>query len=510
MGLAEIAQLRALSLDGLLRSKTHGFGLATATPAQRAICRMIEGRPLGSLYTPEVAAAVGPAPTARAQEVVLLSGIRTAKSIIAATLAVHASQHCDLSRLKASEVARVSVVSLSLDLANVVYSHLTGHIGRSDTMRALLCASPKQRAVLLRHPSGRVVEIRVVAGTRAGASLAARWSAGVIFDEAPKMLGAEEGVVNLDDARDNVIGRLLPGAQMISVGSPWAPYGPIYDLVQEHHKRPSERICVMWFPAPALNPFWWTKERIKALKTHDPDAYLTDVMAQFRSAETDMFDDVSLGRCTRSTADDLPPDERCHYVATIDPATRGNAWTLIVAAKDGRKKRIAVARQWIGSRLEPLSPAEVFRQIADVLRPYRVQLVESDQWSEDAMRDHAEAAGLTLIASSWTTQEAARLYLQAKADIQDGCVDMPALGPLKDDLKRVKRRTTSTGFAIHLPKTQDGRHCDFAPPFVRAITHWMTDRDPVPETAEQRLTREVAEAEERTRESIMRSERSRR
>ena len=131
MGLPEIAQLRALSLDGLLRSKSHGFGLVSATSTQRAICRVIEGRPLGKLYTPEFATGIGPAPTSRPQEVVLLSGIRTAKSLTAAALAVHASQHCDLSRLKQSEVARVSIVSLTLDLANVVYSHLTGHILRS-------------------------------------------------------------------------------------------------------------------------------------------------------------------------------------------------------------------------------------------------------------------------------------------------------------------------------------------------------------------------------------------
>lgn len=502
MGLPEIAQLRALSLDGLLRSKSHGFGLVSATSTQRAICRVIEGRPLGKLYTPEFATGIGPAPTSRPQEVVLLSGIRTAKSLTAAALAVHASQHCDLSRLKQSEVARVSIVSLTLDLANVVYSHLTGHILRSPVMRGVLCAEPRQKSVILRHPSGRIVEIKVVAGSRAGASLAARWSAGVIFDEAPKMLGSEEGVVNLDDARDNVIGRLLPNAQMISVGSPWAPYGPIYDLVQEHWKKPSERIAVMWYPAPQLNPVWWTPERCEKLKATDPDAYLTDVLAQFRSAETSMFDSVSLERCTRASADDIPPDSRSHYIARIDPATRGNAWTLVIGCKDGPKKRIVLARQWLGSRLEPLRPGEVFQEMAKLLQPYRVTTVHSDQWSEDSLREHAERAGLRLSASTWTTADAAKLYRRAQTDFQEGIVEIPNLPHLKDDLKRVKRRTTPTGFSIHLPTTQDGRHCDFAPPIVGVLTHWLADRDPLPETERERTQRELDEAEERAVQAV--------
>jgi hypothetical protein len=42
---------------------------------------------------------------------------------------------------------------------------------------------------------------------QAGGSLVAHWSAGVIFDEAPRMSGSDNAIVNLDDAQARVRAR---------------------------------------------------------------------------------------------------------------------------------------------------------------------------------------------------------------------------------------------------------------------------------------------------------------
>ncbi|MDP9001757.1 MAG: hypothetical protein M3O46_16790, partial [Myxococcota bacterium] len=227
----------AYTLERLL---THpsAFGLTSASPLQRAICRIADGLPLGKLADHvDVIAAIGNVsalPQARPLELLILSGIRTGKSLLAAALAVRAALTCDLSQLRPGEPVRVSVVSLTTDLARVVFEHLCGTVTSKPMLRALVVGSPTADTVDLRHPSGHVVEVKVVAGARAGASLVARWSAGVIFDEAPRMNGEEDGVVNFDDARRAALGRLLTGAQLVSIGSPWAPRGPVYEAVQEH------------------------------------------------------------------------------------------------------------------------------------------------------------------------------------------------------------------------------------------------------------------------------------
>lgn len=100
------AQLRALlaeksrrtpvktfqSLEALLTDPKL-FGLTTATPVQRAICRIADGEPLGELADdPVVMDAVGDCSSIagiRPREMAILSGIRVGKSLLSALLAIY-------------------------------------------------------------------------------------------------------------------------------------------------------------------------------------------------------------------------------------------------------------------------------------------------------------------------------------------------------------------------------------------------------------------------------------
>jgi hypothetical protein len=215
-------------LETLLTSP-DGFALP-ATDLQRAICRLIDGRPLAELATPLVQAALGNLPLdpfnaerTPPAEVVLLAGVRTAKSMIAAAVAIMSSQRCDVSQLSPGEIPRFSILSLSLDNAKVTMGHLVGALqkphlkhlrvdpAQTENWRELMEETSAESAwsVFVWHPSGRPVEIRVIAGKRAGGSLVSRWSAGVCLDEAARMVGDSDGVINYDDAVKAVRTRLL-------------------------------------------------------------------------------------------------------------------------------------------------------------------------------------------------------------------------------------------------------------------------------------------------------------
>lgn len=331
----------SLTLEALLTSRA-GFGLTSASPLQRAICRLVDGTPLGELADAHgvlesfgVTSAAG-VPGEAPAELIILSGIRAGKSLLAAALAVHASQTVDVSSLGPGEVPRVSVLSLTTDLGRVVFSHLTGNIQARPALRALLLEEPTADSVQLRHPSGRAVEVKVVAGSRAGASLVARWSAGAIFDEAPRMVGAEDGVVNFDDARAAVLGRFLPGARLVAIGSPWAPFGPIYDAVQDGFGRPTVDRVIVRAPAYRMNPVYWNPIRCAALRLRDPDVYRTDVEAEFADPDAALMTAAAIDAVTREGALELPPDPTKAYVAAIDPATRANAWPLVIGYVERR------------------------------------------------------------------------------------------------------------------------------------------------------------------------------
>jgi len=112
---------------------------------------------------------------------------------------------------------------------------LRGCIEGSPALRSLI-VNVGADSVEVMHPSGRTVEIAVVAGSKAAGGLASRWSAGLILDECTRMVGADESVANMPEALSVIRERLLPGAQIQAIGSPWAPYGPAYDMFGEFLK----------------------------------------------------------------------------------------------------------------------------------------------------------------------------------------------------------------------------------------------------------------------------------
>jgi hypothetical protein len=478
-----------------LMTSSFGFGLATATPLQRAIWRIADGLPLGALAAhPDVVAAIGDCSrlTGKPRELVVLSAIRTGKSLTAAGMALRWSQTCDVSRLGAGETPRVSVVSTTKDLADVTFSHVVGNILARPSLKRLLVDEPTTDTVTVRHPSDRPVEVKVVAGSRAGTSLVARWSAGAIFDEAPRMVGADEGVINYDDARAAVVGRLLPGAQIASIGSPWAPFGPIYETFVTSWQRPSNDAVVIKAPGWVMNPTWWTPERVAALKASDPDVYATDCAAEFASPEEALFTAIEVERATRQLPFERSAEADHEYTAAMDPATRGNAWTLVVSTRVGARKIVCLAREWKGSRLEPLSPRDVLQQIAEVLRPYRVRGVHSDQWSGDAIRDLAREQGLQLWEAHLTETEKTQAYMTIRTKLAQGEIELPPEPMLRSDLLRVKKRTTQNGVQIVLPKTGDGRHCDYAPALLLALRAYLDDVAPPPPTENEAMKKELA------------------
>jgi len=462
-----------LTLEDLLCSP-EAFGLTSATPVQRAICRVSDGIPLGDLARdPDVVDAMGDVSSLpagqRPLEIYLLSGVRTGKSLFAAALAVRGALSCDLSTIRPGEPVRLSVLSLTRDLADVVVAHLVGTCLSKPALRSLVVGEPSADGVVLRHPSGHDVEICVVAGARAGASVVARWSAGVIFDEATRMSGEEDGVVNFSETRRAALGRLLRGAQLVAIGSPWAPRGPMYEAVHAHWRKPSPQLVVIKAPATAMNPFWWTAARIAQVQASQNGDLIhkTDVLAEFADPVTALIASSDLRRVTRQGPVIVEARPGAEVVFTMDPATRGNSWTVVGAEHRERPDGVAVvriiyARQWTGTSAAPLSPDATLDEIAHDIRRYRVRECWSDNHAPDFVVDIARRFDLDVQIEMITAASKAAMFVDLAARIADGVVEIPDDPTVRADLQALKKVITRNGVAIDLPRTADGRHCDYA------------------------------------------------
>lgn len=472
-----------LPLERLLTDK-RGFGLTTATPLQRAICRISDGLPVGDLWEHDtVPQALGGAqPTVRPQRMLILAAIRSGKSLLAAAKAVQASQTVDLTHVAPSDIVRIPVLAVDKERAQQVYNHILVNVRRQPLLRGLLIDDTvTTERFCLRHPSGRPIEVSVQALARAGSTLVSTWLAGCIFDEAPRMSGSEDSKRSLEDNLSAIAGRVLDGGQIFLIGSPHAPFGPVYDMVSTSFGSPSEKIVVIRAPGPAMNPVYWTPKRCKWLQRNDPDAYITDVLAEFTDPEESMFSSVAIDECTRTGPMQLNPVRGHHYTAVMDPATRGNAWTLIIlecaaAAGAGNagvmpQYRVAAHRQWVGSTTAPLSPRTVLHEVAELCAQYGCRSVWTDQHQFDSMTELAADAGIDLLQDEDNRNDKLSLAKRLGVYLLQRAIELPPDRQIREDLVRVKKRVTVNGATLVLPRTSDGRHCDYEPVLAIGLAH---------------------------------------
>jgi hypothetical protein len=375
------------------------------------------------------------------------------------------------------EIPRVSVVSLTKSHATVVLNHLIGRVQASPVLRGLIAGEPKYDSVFLTHPTGRLVEICVVPLDRAGGSVVARWSAGCIMDEAPRMQSEDDGVENYDEVRRAVFARLRPGAQLMSVGSPWAPRGSIYKRVLERFGAPGPDVVIMKASGPAMNKYWWTAERIAEVKRADPIIYRTDVLAEFADPEANLFTADLIDKCTRKDNQTLAPNKNNEYRAAMDPATRGNSWPFIIATQEDGVKKVVLIKQWTGSRATPLNPEEVLKEMAVIALPYGIEVVATDQFGGDTMAALARRHGL-LMSEVWINKEVRyEIFDHLYRMMVERRIELPDDPALRSDLLSVRKRVTTAGVDIVLPRTGDGRHADTA--FALALVMRYYYADPV-------------------------------
>lgn len=498
------------------------FNLSTATPMQRLVCRVADGLPIDDLIEPcqpqpgyaadiaermtpqwaiagqsaeeakaypEVfAAAVAALPKVPPRIFSWFSGVRCGKTLLMAGQLIRGSLIVDVSGLRPGETPRSSCLSLDKDKAAAVFDeHLLPAIERSPALRHLLIGEPRssstEKSLFLKHPNRGKVEIKVVAGKRAGAATISRWCATAVFDEAPRMLGQEDGVINLDEQEKATLGRLLPGGSIWEAGSPWAPMGPCHRAAMSFHGKPSRLQTVLRMAAPALNHYWWTPERCEEMREKLGDVFAADVLGEFIAVAMQLFGTDELKAILRK-GDDLERHPRCHYVAVIDPATRSNAWTLVVGAlyPDG-VMRIAAAREWIPEG-KPLVPKVVFSEIAEVCSNYGVRDLYTDQWAADFAATIASDVGLYLIDTTVTQKNTVEAFdsLRAMVRSRPPLIQVPDVVNLRDDLQRVQRKLTQDGVRMVLPHTSDGRHSDYAGVVARFIKAPMAQPSPEPVT----------------------------
>lgn len=442
-----------------------GANLTTATNVQRAACRVIDGTPLRNLaHDPAVVDAFGgelPRFDGPPDVFVPLWAIRGAKSMICSGNAIVLSQRPFGIDLKPGDSIRVPIVSTELDTAKATFQHLSGVINSTSFLRSLVVKETAD-SVTVRHPTGRHVEIKVVALSRAGSTLVGRWMPGCVFDEAPRMGSDAEFVRSLKESFNAVRGRIMPGGSIMLPGSPYKPVGMIFEMHERYFGKPSKDCVVMRATGPNVNPSWWTEERCAKMARTDPKLYRRDVLAEFDDAEDSLFSYRSVDGAMKATA---TQKRRSSFVATLFPASHRSAWTLLVLEtweESGREfHNVALARETTDVDM---------RALAKDLAPFKLDSVMVPEGTSWSMLDDAERAGMVFIPEDLESGDLLEQCREVQSLLASGRLFLPSDKLLRGDLIRAQRLPTPDGNArVSFPEDEEGRRCDYAPLLARAV-----------------------------------------
>jgi len=470
------------------------LGAFNASSAQLAIVRAADGVPLGGVLPPDRMLfhfGAERLPSGRPRLVVLRTGVRAGKSLLAALGLLLSILTCSFRRpplphevpgadglvgVRPGERVRAPIVAPRLELARTVYAHLVGTMMASPRLRALLPERPGVEATTVRRPSdGALVEVVCLAASSGGTNLRSTWLAGVVFDEAD-FFDEEDAAVNLSEQIDASAPRLLAGGQAWVVSSPWAEEGPYHDLFTRAFGRGDADVLAFHSDTRSMNPT--LDEGVeRAERARDPDKAAREYDARPLSTNGAAFFPEAI--LSLAVDDDRPmhlePAPGYAHVAGTDLGFRKNSSALAIARGEDGRAVLAFHDEKRPAPGAPLVPSEVCSEFAATCKGYGVESVRGDLHYAETAREHFGKAGI--VYDDWNpSQDAqAEAFSTVRSRMAEGRVRLPNDPRLLAQFRGVRSQPVPGGrVRIILPK-QGQAHGDVLMAAVLALSQVELD-----------------------------------
>lgn len=304
----------------------------------------------------------------------------------------------------------------------------------------------------------------------------------------------------------------FPNRMLVGISSPWNKAGLLYQYYEagtngEHAneaEKESFKNCLVWHAPSAMMRSdqhrgndripreWFAAEQSK-----DPRAFERECMAVFQDSISGFLSSELLRLCVDKGVAERPPAPRNFYVAAMDPAFRRDAFALVIAHADQSGSVIIdLVRRWLPEKNRPINPQNVLEEIATILKPYRIQIVTSDQYHAESLGQLALSHGFTIESFSFTGINKGSVYANLQAMVNQQRIVLLDHPEALKELRSLERRLTKTGvIQISAPV---GQYDDIASALALAVhkTAWMLPaiaKAPAHEpTHHERITAQIA------------------
>jgi hypothetical protein len=465
------------------------LGNFSPSPTQLALIRAVDGQPVTHLSATKMLFHFGSdvLPPCKPRCIVLRTGVRAGKSMIAAMALMYSILKSQFRRpaleyerpdadglvgVQPGELVRGLIVAPLLKQARAVFKWVVTIAQRSPVLSKLLVKSGAEQAII-RRPDGNEVTVELVAASSGGGNLRGTWLAGIVFDEAD-FHDAEDGAVNLPDNYRAAITRMLGGAQVWVVSSPWAEEGPFHEMFTAAFGKASRAALAFHSDTRSMNPTLSLEDE-EAEFRRDPINAAREYSAVPLSANASaFFPESCIAVAVAKGRQALTPNGSQHY-AGADLGFRKNSSALATARVEDSRVRVAMYDELVPASGSPLKPSEVVQRFASTCRSYNCHMMQGDMYYADTAHDELRRWSET---EKWavsydevqpTAAAKAEWFTLMRTLMSEGKCELPDDPRLINQLRGVKARAAPGGvIQIQLPK-QGQSHGDILAAVVLAV-----------------------------------------
>jgi hypothetical protein len=249
-------------------------------------------------------------------------------------------------------------------------------------------------------------------------------------------------------------GRLATtGGKLIVLSSPYAQTGALYDLHRKNHGRDDSDVLVWQASAPEMNPTL-PSDYLQRIAQDDPEAYRSEVLGEFRTGLSTLFDPDALAACVAAGVRERAPEPGIKYTSFVDAASGSgkDAFTLAIAHLVDDVAVLDAVRAW----KPPFNPSGIIAEASTLLKAYRLFETTGDRYAPGFVSEGFRANGISYQASD---RDRSTLYLDFLPAVNAERVRLLDDADLLRELRGLERRRGSAGRdrVDHRPGSHDDR-----------------------------------------------------
>ena len=401
----------------------------------------------------------------------VVAGARSGKTYLMALRLLHLGLTVDLGHLAPGEDAYGFVVAPQKDLSAQAIRYLKGALLKSP-MASIVVGKPSDEELAVAR-NGRRISFKAIAASAGGIAGRGRSLVGAFLDECAFFRDAEYQI-NDQEIFNAIEPRVVEGGQILVCSTPWGESGLLWDLYQRNWGAPKRSIVAhastdrMRRNGPGWKKVSW---QIESARERDPDNARREFDAEFMAgAAGTFFDPVAVDAAVRPSEVMHDPVQGARVVCAADFGFKHDSSALAIVQRARGKLMLSRLVELQPKRGAPLKPSEVAKSFAVEMKRYGARLVMADAWHREAMQEHLQNEGITLVPAPEGQGGKTLVYNRAKEALYEGKVVVPPIDRLVRQLKEIVAKPTSGGgMSIQSPRWKRGGHGDLVSAFALAI-----------------------------------------